>query len=184
MYVGETVTVREGSEGSASLTSQIVYENGTQISSKILAEEITVSPVARLVRVGTKSKDVLKEGLYRPLSSGVVSSEFGKRWGRNHEGLDIAVPIGTPVKSAECGTVTYCGDKGTYGKFVQIDHGNGVITAYAHLDEITVSLGQAVKANQQIALSGNTGRSTGPHLHFEVVRDGEPLNPRNYIKKS
>lgn len=182
LYVGDSVTVREGSSGSSTLTSEIVYENGVAVSSRVLSESVTLAPVSRVVRVGTKTKDVLKEGLYEPLQ-GVVSSEFGKRWGRNHEGLDIAVPVGTPVKSAECGTVSFCGDGGSYGKLVKIDHGSGVVTAYAHLSEINVSVGQAVKANTQIALSGNTGRSTGPHLHFEVVKGGVPLNPRNYIKK-
>lgn len=182
LYVGDSVTVNEGKEGSSMITSEVVYENGAQVSSRVISESVTLAPVTRVVRVGTKTKDVLKEGLYEPLS-GVVSSEFGKRWGRNHEGMDIAVPVGTPVKSAECGTVSFCGDAGTYGKLVKIDHGGGVVTAYAHLSEINVSVGQAVKANTQIALSGNTGRSTGPHLHFEVVKGGVPLNPRTYIKK-
>ena len=182
LYVGDSVTVHEGKEGSSMITSEVVYENGAEVSSRVLSESVMLAPVTKVVRVGTKTKDVLKEGLYEPLS-GVVSSEFGKRWGRNHEGLDIAVPVGTPVKSAECGTVLFCGDAGTYGKLVKIDHGGGVVTAYAHLSEINVSLGQAVKANTPIALSGNTGRSTGPHLHFEVVKGGVPLNPRKYIKK-
>ena len=124
----------------------------------------------------------MTEGLYEPLQ-GRISSEFGKRWGRNHNGLDIAVPVGTPVKAAEGGKVVFSGDAGTYGKFVKIDHGNGIVTAYAHLSEINVKKGQIVEANSQIALSGNTGRSTGPHLHFEIVQNGVPLNPKPYIKK-
>lgn len=183
LYIGESVTVREGQEGVATLLEEVTYKNGAIESSRVLDEDITVKPVARVLKVGTKTKDVLKEGLFRPIS-GVVSSEFGKRWGREHEGIDFAVPVGTPVKSAECGTVSFCGDGGTYGKLVKIDHGNGVVTAYAHLSEIKVSVGQAIGLNTTIALSGNTGRSTGPHLHFEVVKNGVPLNPRNYIKKS
>ena len=100
-----------------------------------------------------------------------------------HEGIDIAVPVGTSVKAAECGVVIFAGNGGSYGNLVKIDHGNGVITAYAHLDTISVSKGQAVNSNTEIAKSGNTGRSTGPHLHFEVVKDGAPLNPDKYLKE-
>ena len=91
--------------------------------------------------------------------------------------------MGTSVKAAECGTVIFAGNGGSYGNLVRIDHGNGVVTAYAHLDKINVSTGQAVNSNTEIALSGNTGRSTGPHLHFEVVKNGTPLNPDKYLKK-
>ncbi len=182
LYIGDSVTEREGSDGTSTLTNEIVYENGTLKSSKVVSESITYAPVSRVVRIGTKPKDILTEGVYEP-AKGVISSEFGQRWGRNHEGIDIAVPVGTPVKSAEGGTVLFCGDGGTYGNLVKIDHGNGIVTAYAHLSEINVQKGQIVGANTQIALSGNTGRSTGPHLHFEIVKDGVPLNPKTYIKK-
>lgn len=182
LYIGDSITEREGSDGTSTLTSEVIYENGTLKSSKVLSESITYAPVSRVVRIGTKPKDILTEGVYEP-AKGVISSEFGERWGKNHEGLDIAVPVGTPVKSAEGGTVLFCGDGGTYGNLVKIDHGNGIVTAYAHLSEITVEEGQIVGANTQIALSGNTGRSTGPHLHFEIVKDGVPLNPKPYIKK-
>ncbi len=182
LYIGDSVTEREGSDGELTLTSEVIYENGTVKSSKILAESVTQVPVTRVVRVGTKPKDILSEGLYEPLQ-GQISSEFGKRWGRNHEGIDIAVPEGTPVKSAEGGTILFCGDAGTYGNLVKIDHGNGIVTAYAHLSEISVTKGQIVGPNTQIALSGNTGRSTGPHLHFEILKDGVALNPKNYMKK-
>jgi len=182
LYIGETVTVTEGKAGSSKVTSQTVYKNGTPESNKILSENIVITPVTKVVRVGTKPKDVLSAGLFYPLT-GVLSSPFGERWGRNHEGIDIAVPVGTSVKAAECGTVVFAGNGGSYGNLVKIDHGNGVVTAYAHLDKINVSTGQTVNADTEIALSGNTGRSTGPHLHFEVVKDGTPLNPDKYLKK-
>lgn len=182
LYIGETVTVTEGKVGAAEVESETVYKNGAAQSSRVLAENIVASPVTRVIRVGTKPKDVLSSGLFYPLN-GVISSNFGARWGRNHEGMDIAVPEGTPVKAAECGTVSFAGDAGTYGKLVRIDHGNGVVTAYAHLNKINVSVGQTVNADTQIALSGNTGRSTGPHLHFEVVKNDTPLDPSLYLKK-
>ncbi len=182
LYIGETITVNEGRVGSAEVKSETVYKNGSPESSRILSESIVAEPVSRVIRVGTKTKDVLKSGLLYPLT-GILSSPFGERWGRNHEGIDIAVSEGTVVKAAECGTVSFAGDGGTYGKLVKIDHGNGVVTAYAHLSQINVSVGQSVNSNTQIALSGNTGRSTGPHLHFEVVKNGTPLDPSLYLKK-
>ena len=182
LYIGETVTVNEGKVGSAEVEAETTYKNGAQESSRILSEKIVTKPVTRVVRVGTKPKDVLKSGLLYPLM-GTLSSPFGQRWGRMHEGIDIAVAEGTPVKAAECGTVTFAGDGGTYGKLVRIDHGNGVVTAYAHLSQINVSVGEAVNSETQIALSGNTGRSTGPHLHFEIVKSGTPLDPGKYLKK-
>ena len=182
LYIGESVTVTEGKEGTAQIEAETVYENGTPQSRRILSENVLITPVARVVRVGTKEKDVLKTGLFYPLQ-GVVSSPYGERWGKIHEGIDIAVPEGTPVLAAECGRVIYAGDGGTYGNLVRIDHGYGVVTAYAHLGTINVKAGQSVGANTQIALSGNTGRSTGPHLHFEVVNNDTPVDPNLYLKK-
>lgn len=182
LYIGESITVTQGQAGSTVVESQTIYKNGAFESSRVLSENVVTEPVAQVIRVGTKPKDVLNSGLLYPLT-GTLSSPFGERWGRMHEGIDIAVPVGTSVKAAECGTVIFAGDGGTYGNLVKIDHGNGVVTAYAHLDKITVSKGQAVNSDTEIALSGNTGRSTGPHLHFEVVKDGVPLNPNTYLKK-
>lgn len=183
LYIGESVTVTEGVLGKAAITEETIYHNGTQKSSRILTENVILPPVTKLVRIGTKEKEVLKTGVLYPLE-GVISSPFGSRWGRMHEGLDIAVSEGTPVLAAECGTVSYVNENaGGYGKFIRIDHGYGVETAYAHLSEIEVSVGQKVNANTRIALSGNTGRSTGPHLHFEITQNDIPLDPVKYLKK-
>ena len=182
LYIGESVTVTEGKEGTAQIEAETVYKNGMPQSRRILSENVIITPVARVVRVGTKEKDVLKTGLFYPLQ-GVISSPYGERWGKMHEGIDIAVPEGTPVIAAECGRVIYAGDGGTYGNLVRIDHGYGVVTAYAHLGTITVKAGQSVGANTQIALSGNTGRSTGPHLHFEIMNNDMPVDPDLYLKK-
>ena len=124
---------------------------------------------------------MLQSGLTYPLK-GTLSSPFGSRWGRMHEGIDLAVPEGTPVKAAECGTVAYVSENaGGYGKFIRIDHGYGVETAYAHLSDIRVTSGQQVAKGTVIALSGNTGRSTGPHLHFEITQDGNPIDPLKHL---
>lgn len=114
---------------------------------------------------------------------GRISSRYGTRWGRMHYGLDIAVPTGTPVRAAAAGTVTYAGSMGSYGLLVIIDHGNGVETRYAHNSRIVVKVGQRVKRGDLVAYSGNTGNSTGPHLHFEIRHRGTAVNPENYLKR-
>lgn len=113
---------------------------------------------------------------------GRISSTFGPRWGRMHNGLDIAVPTGTPVKSAADGRVTFAGWNGGYGILVIVDHGNGVETRYAHNSRLNVKVGQKVSRGQVIAYSGNTGNSTGPHLHFEIRYRNNPVNPQTYLK--
>lgn len=108
---------------------------------------------------------------------GIISSLFGPRQDRIHKGLDIAAPIGTPILAAADGRVTYADWAGTYGMLVVIDHGNGLITRYAHASKIRVRAGERVSRGQHIADVGSTGRSTGPHLHFEVEQNGEVIDP-------
>jgi murein DD-endopeptidase MepM/ murein hydrolase activator NlpD len=98
-----------------------------------------------------------------------------------HRGLDIATNIGTPVVAPADGIVTYSGRKVDFGNIVSIDHGNGYKTRYGHNSKLLARRGQRVKRGQVIAFVGNTGRSTGPHLHYEVLRDGVPVNPRDFI---
>lgn len=114
---------------------------------------------------------------------GRVTSNFGPRWGRMHYGVDIAAPTGTPVYAAAAGTVTYSDWAGTYGMLVKIDHGNGVETRYAHNSQLLVKVGDKVQQGQRIALVGTTGASTGPHLHFEVVIDGERRDPLSRLPR-
>ena len=113
--------------------------------------------------------------------NGPISSPFGPRWGRTHSGLDIAVPIGTPVRAAMAGRVTIAGPMGGYGNYACITHAGGLSTCYAHNDSVNVSEGQSVKQGQVIAQSGNSGNSTGPHLHFEVRQSGSPVDPMGYL---
>jgi len=113
--------------------------------------------------------------------SGPVTSGFGPRWGRMHEGIDIAVPTGTPVRAAAAGTVIYAGWLGGYGNLVVIDHGGGLSTAYAHNSGFAASVGQAVAAGQVVAYSGSTGHSSGPHVHFEVRVNGTAVDPLGYL---
>lgn len=113
--------------------------------------------------------------------SGPVTSGFGTRWGRMHEGIDIAVPSGTPVRAAAGGTVIYASWMDGYGNLVVVDHGNGVSTAYAHNTTIAVGLGQQVAQGEVLAASGTTGNATGPVVHFEVRVNGAPVDPMGYL---
>ncbi|HEY7793769.1 MAG TPA: peptidoglycan DD-metalloendopeptidase family protein, partial [Gaiellaceae bacterium] len=113
--------------------------------------------------------------------SGPVTSGFGIRWGRMHEGIDIAVAEGTPVRAAAAGTVIYAGWLGGYGNLVVVDHGNGLSTAYAHNSSLGVGVGQSVAAGEVVSYSGNTGNSTGPHVHFEVRVNGSAVDPLGYL---
>ena len=126
-------------------------------------------------------QDRLNQMFIRPVQ-GRISSPFGPRWGSHHDGKDYAVPIGTPVKAAGGGRVVYVGWSSGYGNTVIIQHQQGMRTLYAHLNSFNVSSGQRVNRGQVIARSGNTGRSTGPHLHFEVRVNGRPVNPAGYLR--
>jgi murein DD-endopeptidase MepM/ murein hydrolase activator NlpD len=124
-----------------------------------------------------------KDGQHLNPIAGPISSAFG--WRRDpldgtmkfHKGIDVAVPAGTDVASARDGAVTFAGPMHGYGLTVVVDHGDGLATRYAHLSEITVAVGDVVREGQRLARSGATGRVTGAHLHFEVLSDGQPVDP-------
>ncbi len=126
--------------------------------------------------------------LYPP-TQGRITSEFGMRdhpileGERFHTGVDIAVPVGTSIKTIDSGTVTFAGNRGGYGLMVEIDHGNDMISRYGHLSEILVEAGDNITSNQDIALSGQTGHSTGPHLHFEVRHKESPIDPLSMLAR-
>ena len=118
-------------------------------------------------------------------SSSRVSSRFGIRWGKPHEGLDIAAQRGAHILAANNGVVVYSGNElGGYGNMIVIAHKGGFFSVYAHNKDNYVTKGQAVKRGQVIGRVGNTGKSTGPHLHFEVRRQGVALNPAKFISFS
>jgi murein DD-endopeptidase MepM/ murein hydrolase activator NlpD len=119
-------------------------------------------------------------GLIWPVSGPVVSG-YGMRWGRMHEGIDIAAASGTPIVAAAPGTVIHAGWLGGYGNLVVVDHGYGLATAYAHASSILVGVGQQVSQGETIALVGSTGNSSGPHLHFEVRVNGVAVDPLGYL---
>ena len=126
------------------------------------------------------SKTSLGITLINPVN-GTITSRFGRRSGGIHTGLDIANSSGTPIKAAASGTIIYAGYKGSYGRMLVIDHGNGVQTYYAHCSKLYVSTGTYVNQGDVIAAVGSTGNSTGPHLHLEVRVNGVAKNPQNYV---
>lgn len=118
-----------------------------------------------------------------PLRNGYrLTSGFGARWGRQHAGLDMAVPTGTPVYSTADGTVIHAGWQSGYGNLIKIRHQFGIETRYAHLSRVSVRVGDRVSRGERIGDSGNTGHSTGPHLHYEIRVGGEPINPTIYMR--
>jgi murein DD-endopeptidase MepM/ murein hydrolase activator NlpD len=128
---------------------------------------------------GSTGSGVSASGLIWPVS-GVVTSGFGWRWGRMHEGIDISAPTGTAVRAAASGSVVFAGVMGGYGNLVVVDHGNGLATAYAHLSAIWIG-GGSVSQGQGVGAVGCTGSCTGPHLHFEVRVNGSAVNPMGYL---
>ena len=122
-----------------------------------------------------------------PAEGGFVSSHFGHRSDpfsgatAYHEGVDIASRLGSPIKAMADGVVSFAGEKGHYGRTVEITHGRGLTTRYAHTHSLLVKVGDKVHRGDVIALVGSTGRSTGPHIHFEVLRDGRQVNPAKYL---
>lgn len=114
-------------------------------------------------------------------AKGVVTSTFGVRWGSKHEGIDIGCPEGTEVFAAGSGKVIFSGERGGYGLVIIIQHDGDLITIYAHNSKNLVEQGAEVKQGEKIALSGKTGRATGPHLHFEVRQGIKPVDPVEYL---
>lgn len=134
----------------------------------------------------------IKKAVYRPTFgskgryvwpvAGRLSSNFGRRWGTNHQGIDISAPSGTPIKAARKGRVIHSGYVSGYGKLVILYHGGGYSTVYAHASKLLIKKGARVKRGQRIALVGSTGRSTGPHLHFEVRKFKEAVDPMTFLR--
>lgn len=116
-------------------------------------------------------------------SRGSISSSFGQRWGRMHEGIDIAADTGSPIYAAMDGKVVFSGWMNGYGKMIKIKHSNNIETIYGHCSSLRVTTGATIKKGQLIGNVGSTGNSTGPHLHFEVIVNGKPVNPYPYIYK-
>lgn len=185
IYEGYTELKQKGKDGLSEVTSRIVYVNGEQIEETPLVTTVKEEPVDKIVLVGVKERPPsVGSGKYIwPVESGVytITSRFGPRWGSFHSGVDLGMSTGNKVFAADGGVVTSAGYSGGYGYLVTIDHQNGMETRYAHNSQLLVSVGDKVFQGQEIARSGNSGHSTGPHLHFEVRVNGTAKNPLDYL---
>ena len=121
--------------------------------------------------------------LKSPVANGTISSAFGERDGKFHQGLDIAADTDTPITASLTGTVKEVGENDSYGKYVLLDHGSGIETRYAHCNSISVKQGDHVNMGDEIAKVGSTGDSSGPHVHLELLIDGTPYNPQTVLRK-
>ena len=183
-YTYETKVHRQPSAGRRKVVVKVTYVNNKEVFREILKEEIVQEAVAKIVERGTK----IPPTYIRPISGGYKTSGFGKRntgikgASTNHKGVDWATPTGTPVYASCGGTVYKAGWASGYGYVVYINHEDGRQTRYGHLSKVLVKAGQTVKQGERIALSGSTGVSSGPHLHFEMLINGKQVNPENYLK--
>jgi murein DD-endopeptidase MepM/ murein hydrolase activator NlpD len=183
----ERVIVQVGRSGQKELTVEISRVNGAEVSRKLLSEALLSEPVTQVVVQGTKIVPDRGSGrLVWPVASGNITSPFGMRKRVLHTGIDIAGPVGTHVYAADNGTVTVSqSGLGGYGQVIFIDHGGGsMVTVYAHLSRRLVRVGDVVEKGQIIGHVGSTGRSTGPHLHFEVRINGDPVNPLQFYPRT
>jgi septal ring factor EnvC (AmiA/AmiB activator) len=177
---GGTGQVRSDPEGERPQ----IYEEVEALAATVLEEGPRVRALERVITSAGRAIQAMPS---RWPVRGAVNSEFGRRkspWGEaieHHSGLDIAAQMGTPVKAPATATVVFAGSGGEYGLCVILDHGNEVKSLYGHLSKIHVRQGQRVERGNVIALSGNTGRSSGPHLHYEVHVKGQPVNPRAFL---
>ena len=182
-FTTQTEVVQQPSAGFRKIVAQENFVGSEKLSQEILKEELVLEAVPKIVKRGTKTPPTY----IKPLSGGRKSSTFGPRKAPTkgastyHKGLDWATPTGTPIVASCGGTVAKAGWGSGYGYVVYINHEDGRQTRYAHLSKVQVKVGQKVKQGQQIALSGNTGITSGPHLHFEILIGGKQVNPENYL---
>lgn len=182
-FTNQQVVHVQPSAGFRRVVADVTFLNDKEVERDILKEDIVMEAVAKVVERGTK----IPPTYIRPISGGRQSSGFGRRSAPTkgastyHKGIDWATPTGTPVYASCGGTVTRAGWGSGYGYVVYIDHEDGRQTRYGHLSKVLVSVGDTVRQGERIALSGNTGISTGPHLHFEILINGSQVNPLNYL---
>ena len=179
---GTNKTTQKGQNGENYITAVVTLVNLQETNRVIENTEHICDPVKEIIRIGTKPKPkTAATGRFgRPINGGYVSSAFGNRSRGYHTGIDYALSYGSPIYASDGGTVTYSGWSGGYGYMIKINHGNGYETLYAHCSRLAVSTGKKVAKGQVIAYVGSTGNSTGPHLHFEIRKNGSYMNPANY----
>jgi murein DD-endopeptidase MepM/ murein hydrolase activator NlpD len=156
-----------------------------QLARRADLRESQLAALENVILTRELKEEIHPEG--RPVSSGYISSYFGERAdpfdGREafHKGVDFAGSLGSDVVAVAAGVVTWSGERSGYGKLIEINHGDGYSTRYAHNERTLVAVGQTVKRGEAIALMGSTGHSTGPHVHFEVLHNGRQVDPLSFI---
>ncbi|HYE81910.1 MAG TPA: peptidoglycan DD-metalloendopeptidase family protein [Clostridia bacterium] len=183
LYKDETSIKVKGQHGEKEVVADITKVNGIETGKTVLSEKIIKQPKTQVLVKGTKEPPPKKgTGTFSYPARGSISSRYGMRWGRRHTGIDIAASYGSAVKASDGGVVTWVGYDGGYGKLIKIDHGANFMSYYGHLSKYNVKVGQKVYKGQTIGAVGNTGNSTGPHLHFEIRKNGVIKNPLSYLK--
>jgi murein DD-endopeptidase MepM/ murein hydrolase activator NlpD len=191
---GRSVVQQAGQTGSKDVTYSFVEKNGKIIAKEVLEEVVISAPVDQIVAKGPAPVVIASSSSVSGASrgggnvpslswpiSGNVTSNYGYRGGSLHSGMDIDGYTGQPFYAAAAGTVVGAGWMSSYGYCILLDHGDGVITRYAHASQLYVGVGDVVSKGQNIGLVGSTGNSTGSHMHFEVIINGSTVNPRNYL---
>ncbi len=182
-FTTDSKVVQQPSAGHRKVAALKTYYNEKEVSTEILKEEVTYQAVPKIIEKGTK----VPPTYIKPISGGRLSSRFGRRKAPKkgastyHKGIDWATPVGTKVVASCGGTVAKAGWGSGYGYVVYINHADGRQTRYGHLSKVLVKPGDKVSQGQKIALSGNTGRSTGPHVHFEILINGSQVDPFKYM---
>lgn len=176
-YTTEEVVRQEGTVGHREVNDIVVTENGIETGRSMIHQTIFTESVPAVIERGTK----IPPTYIKPIAGGRFTSGFGRRWGRMHKGVDWACPTGTTVYASSNGTVVSAGWMSGYGNCVLISHPDGRMTRYAHNSKLLVTAGQNVSQGQPVALSGSTGRSTGPHVHFEIYINGSQVDPLKYL---
>ena len=183
MFNDEKVVERAGEYGVSKIESIVTEQNGIQIAKDNVSESVISAPTAEIITTGTQNPPPrIGTGTFiNPLPGSSISSRFGSRSGGFHRGLDMAKSAGSSIKAADGGTVVSAGWDGSYGYAIVINHGAGLMSRYAHCSDLYVSAGAKIYQGQIIGAVGTTGVSTGPHLHFEIIKYGSVVNPAAYI---
>ncbi|EQD76765.1 M23 peptidase domain protein [mine drainage metagenome] len=171
--------------GEIPMTGTELEQRIGQLADRIGAERLALQTLNRRVVETSLRREIIPSG--HPVQTFWVSSPFGWRidpiTGRLefHEGIDLAAPEGEPIHAVAAGVVTWAGPRYGFGNIVMINDGQGYTTYYAHCEKVFVKIGQVIRRGETIALVGSTGMSTGPHVHFEVLRDNRPVNPAPFV---
>ncbi|GIM28938.1 metalloendopeptidase [Clostridium polyendosporum] len=181
LYIGDS-KITKGTSGQKEVINEVTFINDKKVDVKKVEEKVLVPTKDTIIQQGTKNPISAGVTFLAKPSRGSISSGYGSRWGGTHHGIDIVGNIGDPIKSALGGIVKEIGYSNVYGNMIILNHGNGIETVYGHCSKIIVKSGETVKKGDIIGKIGSTGRSTGPHLHFELRVNGRAIDPSKYIK--